>query len=155
MNRLLPVLAVLALLAGCLPDPETSSQPPASPPAPSLDEQQAQQRYREEIQKAHKLIHEAALLLDGIVGASDARRIRPELDKLSDQVALVAREIVTLGVDNSQKITHHKKRVEFFSAREELRGALVPLQVNDSAWRVIRPSVDRFNRELDKLKLGI
>ena len=110
---------------------------------------------KEEIQKAHRLIHEAALLLDGIVGASDARRVRPELDKLSDQVALVAREIVTLGSDHSQNISHHKKRVEFFAAREELRGALVPLQVNDSAWRVIRPSVDRFNRELDKLKLGI
>lgn len=155
MNRLPPALVALVLVAGCVPDPGASSQPPASPPAPALDGQQAQQRYREEIQKAHRLIHEAALLLDGIVGASDARRVRPELDKLSDQVALVAREIVTLGIDHSQDISHHKKRVEFFAAREELRGALVPLQVNDSAWRVIRPSVDRFNRELDKLKLGI
>ena len=104
---------------------------------------------------AMQLVHEAALLLDGIVGASDARRVRPELDKLSDEVALLAREIITLGVDNSKSILRSKKRVEFFATREELRGALVPLQANDSAWQVIRPSVDRFNQELDKLKLGI
>ena len=67
----------------------------------------------------------------------------------------MAREIVKLGVDNSRNVLQTKKRVEFFATEEELRGALVPLQANDSAWRVIRPSVDRFKRELDKLKLGI
>jgi hypothetical protein len=120
-----------------------------------LSDEQARLRYKEEVQKVHRLVHQAAQLLDGIVGASDARRVRPELDKLSDEVVLVAREIVKLGVDNSRNVLQTKKRVEFFATEEELRGALVPLQANDSAWRVIRPSVDRFKRELDKLKLGI
>jgi len=157
MNRLLLSVAFVVLLAGCGSEPGTSSPPAAPPPdqAPSLSDQQARQRYKEEVQKAHRLVHEAALLLEGIVGASDARRVRPELDKLSDEVALVAREIVKLGVDNSRNVLQTKKRVEFFATQEELRGVLVPLQANDSAWRVIRPSVDRFKRELDKLKLGI
>ena len=157
MNRLLLSMAFVVLLAGCGSEPGTSSQPAAPPPdqAPSLSDQQARQRYKEEVQKAHRLGHEAALLLEGIVGASDARRVCPELDKLSDEVALVAREIVKLGVDNSRNVLQTKKRVEFFATQEELRGVLVPLQANDSAWQVIRPSVDRFKRELDKLKLGI
>ena len=157
MNRLFLSVAFVVLLAGCGSEPGTSSQPAAPPPdqAPSLSDQQARQRYKEEVQKVHRLVHQAAQLLDGIVGASDARRVRPELDKLSDEVALVAREIVKLGVDNSRNVLQTKKRVEFFATQEELRGVLVPLQANDSAWRVIRPSVDRFKRELDKLKLGI
>jgi hypothetical protein len=157
MNRLLLSMAFVVLLAGCGSEPGTSSQPAAPPPdqAPSLSDEQARQRYKEEVQKVDRLVHQAALLLEGIVGASDARRVRPELDKLSDEVALVAREIVKLGVDNSRNVLQTKKRVEFFATEEELRGALVPLQANDSSWRVIRPSVDRFKRELDKLKLGI
>ena len=157
MNRLLLSMAFVVLLAGCGSEPGTSSPPAAPPPdqAPSLSDEQARLRYKEEVQKVHRLVHQAALLLEGIVGASDARRVRPELDKLSDEVALVAREIVKLGVDNSRNVLQTKKRVEFFATEEELRGALVPLQANDSAWRVIRPSVDRFKRELDKLKLGI
>ena len=157
MNRLLLSVAFVVLLAGCGSEPGTSSQPAAPPPdqAPSLSDEQARLRYKEEVQKVHRLVHQAAQLLDGIVGASDARRVRPELDKLSDEVVLVAREIVKLGVDNSRNVLQTKKRVEFFATEVELRGALVPLQANDSAWRVIRPSVDRFKRELDKLKLGI
>ena len=153
MNRLLLFVAFVVLLAGCGSEPGTSSQP--ADQAPSLGDEQARLRYKEEVQKVHRLVHQAAQLLDGIVGASDARRVRPELDKLSDEVVLVAREIVKLGVDNSRNVLQTKKRVEFFATEEELRGALVPLQANDSAWRVIRPSVDRFKRELDKLKLGI
>ena len=47
------------------------------------------------------------------------------------------------------------RRVEFFSTTEKLRGALVPLQAQDSAWRAIKPSVDRFYQELEQLNLGI
>ena len=157
MNRDFLVVAFLILLAGCGSEPGTSPPPVESPPpvAAALDDQQARMRYQEQIQKAHQLVRDAARLLDGIVGAADARRVRAELDALSDEVALVAREMVTLGVDITGDVTYHKKRVEFFATQEKLRGVLVPLQGNDSAWRVIRPSVDRFKGELEKLNLGI
>ncbi len=157
MCRHLLVLSFVILQAGCGTEQGTAPQAtnPPAPAAPALDDQQARKQYQEQIQKAHQLVRDAAELLDGIAAASEARKARLELDKLSDEMALVAREMVTLGVDITGDITYHKKRVEFFATQEKLRGAVVPLQANDSAWRVMRPSVDRFKQELDKLNLGI
>ena len=152
MNRHLLVVAFVILLAGCGSEadlPIESKEPESTEPTDK------HALYRAEIEKAHELVRQAARLMDSIVSPADARAACAELDKLSDKVIVVADEIARIGVDNSRSLTYQQKRMKFFATKEKLRGSLVPLQVNDRVWQIIKPKIDRFYHELTKLKLDI
>jgi hypothetical protein len=152
MNRCLLIVVSLMLLAGCGSEadlPIESNEPESTEPTDK------HALYRAEIEKAHELVREAARLMDSIVSPADARAACAELDKLSDKVIVVADEIARIGVDNSRSFTYTQKRMKFFATKEKLRGSLVPLQVNDRVWQIIKPKIDRFYHELTKLKLEI
>lgn len=113
------------------------------------------QKFVDSVSEAQQLVRDAVRVLDSIASAVDARAARKELDKLSDKVARLREDMAALGVNPRGDVSFKAKRVEFFSTTEKLRGALVPLQSNDGAWRAIQPAVERFQAELKKIDLGI
>jgi hypothetical protein len=151
-------LLVSVLLLGCGDESQLPQEPAGDSPEAaetSSGDGGALQEFIDRVEVAQQLVRDAADLLSSIASSVDARAARKQLDELSDEIARLRDEMASLGVDPRNNVSFKHRRVKFFSTMEKLRGALVPLQAQDSAWRAIKPSVDRFYQELEQLNLGI